>query len=238
MEDRFNDGLDFAQSIALLNEAQSAQNLLRDAVDAIVNLRHPVVHGDTVFTLGSIGVEKLMKIVLGLVYLRDDGAWPTVTTMKGWGHGVLEMDTLLTSTLDSNLNSATHRPYVESLLQAHELDQQWLLLAAVFNRYGLSGRFYYLDHLANGRPGEWVAPVEFWNRLERSITDAHPDILAMVVGSPDDAEQGYAMLSRVSAISLDNWWFLIHRAAIQGCFGERGKTIGWEIWPFGRKQLE
>ena len=41
MTDQFNDGLDFGQGMALLNQAQSAQNLLRNTVDAIVRLRHP-----------------------------------------------------------------------------------------------------------------------------------------------------------------------------------------------------
>ena len=107
MTDQFNDGLDFGQSMALLNEAQSAQNLLRDTVGAIVRLRHPIVHGDSVFTLGSIGVEKLMKIVLGLVHLRGSGTWPTVKVMKSWGHGVLEMDALVASTLEANMAAST-----------------------------------------------------------------------------------------------------------------------------------
>ena len=41
MTNQFNDGLDFGQGMSLLNEAQSAQNLLRSTVDAIVRLRHP-----------------------------------------------------------------------------------------------------------------------------------------------------------------------------------------------------
>ena len=41
MTNQFNDGLDFGQGITLLNAAQSAQNLIRNTVDAIVRLRHP-----------------------------------------------------------------------------------------------------------------------------------------------------------------------------------------------------
>jgi hypothetical protein len=63
MNDRFDDGFDCGQGMALLAEAQSFSNLLRDGVEAILKLRHPQMQGDTVFTLASIGVEKLMKIV-------------------------------------------------------------------------------------------------------------------------------------------------------------------------------
>ena len=38
--------LDMGQSLALLVEAQSAQNLLRDATSAIARMRHPVVDSD------------------------------------------------------------------------------------------------------------------------------------------------------------------------------------------------
>ena len=48
MTNQFNDGLDFGQGMSLLNEAQSAQNLLRRAVDAIVRLRHPWFRGQRV----------------------------------------------------------------------------------------------------------------------------------------------------------------------------------------------
>ena len=238
MPDRFNDGLDLGQSFALLNEAQSAQNLLRDTVDATLHLRHPTLQGDAVFTLGSIGVEKLMKVVLGLVHLRDHGEWPSVKTMKGWGHGVLEMNDLVMATIEANIHQATHSPYVQQLVDSLKGDIQWPLLVATFNRYGLSGRFYYLDHLAQGRPSDWEAPIEFWNRLEQSVTDARPEILSLILSSDrGESERGYALLSHASAKSLNNWWHLVYRAAIQGCFGERGKTIGFEIWPLGQKQI-
>lgn len=233
--DRFNDGLDFGQSMALLNEAQSVQNLLRDGYDAIEKLRHPLLHADAVFTLASIGVEKLMKITLGLIHLRDNGAWPSKRTMKAWGHGISAMDHLVTQALHDSTARATHTPYVETLLAEFRADAFWPLLMATLNRYGQSGRFFYLDHLADGKPDEWEPPIEYWHRLESSVTDAHPEILTMIA-SPDQAtaDKGYRTLSAYSAKSLERWWHLIHRCAIQQCFGERGATIGWEIWPADR----
>jgi hypothetical protein len=68
--------LDMGQSLALLVEDQSAQNLLPDATSAIARMRHPVIDSDAVFTLASIGVEKLMKITLGLLHLRDKAFGP------------------------------------------------------------------------------------------------------------------------------------------------------------------
>jgi hypothetical protein len=50
-------------------------------------MRHPVVDRDAVFTLASIGVEKLMKITLGLRHLQDQRVWPTTRLIMGWGTG-------------------------------------------------------------------------------------------------------------------------------------------------------
>lgn len=55
---RLHPALSTRQGFALTEEAGSVQNLLRDTVDAIRNLRMVSLHGDAVFTLGSIGVEK------------------------------------------------------------------------------------------------------------------------------------------------------------------------------------
>ena len=239
VDSRFGDNLDMGQSMALIQEAQSAQNLLRDTVAAIATLRHPILQSDSVFTLGSIGVEKLMKIVLGTLHLRDTGDWPSKSVMRGWGHGVLEMNAALERSLEDNVKNATHQPYVRDLLDAHKQDQQWPLLVATLDRYGRSGRFYYLDHLAEGKPSDWEAPIEFWNRLERSITNDRPELLTVLAnGNPEEVDMAYLAMSAASAKSLDNWWHLVHRFGIQKCFGERGATIGWEIWPSNRKLIE
>lgn len=76
------------QSFAVIAEAQSVENLMRDAIAAIRGLREPSIHGDAVFTLGSIGVEKLAKVMLGPARLDTVGAWPSTNTMQRWGHDI------------------------------------------------------------------------------------------------------------------------------------------------------
>lgn len=64
------------QGFALLEEAESVRNLLRDSVEAIRRLRFVSLHGDGVFTLGSIGVEKAMKVMLGCNEVEVAGSCP------------------------------------------------------------------------------------------------------------------------------------------------------------------
>ncbi|GAA1809641.1 hypothetical protein GCM10009713_19080 [Brevibacterium celere] len=70
------------QGFALLGEAGSVRNLLRDSVEAIRSLRFVSLHGDGVFTLGSIGVEKAMKVMLGCTEVEAAGSWPSKKTLK------------------------------------------------------------------------------------------------------------------------------------------------------------
>ena len=65
------------QSRALLEESESVRNLLVHTVEAVRQMRYIHVDGDAVFTLGSIGVEKTMKVVLGCHALERTGSWPS-----------------------------------------------------------------------------------------------------------------------------------------------------------------
>lgn len=51
-------------------------------------------------------------------------------------------------------------------------------------------------------------------------------ILSLMVGDREETERGYLTLGGIIAKSLNNWWFMIHRAAAQGCFGDRGRSTG------------
>ena len=58
-------------------------------------------------------------------------------------------------------------------------------------------------------------------------------------GAPVEAASAEfdAFLANVSlsiARELDVWWFSMHRLAVQGCFGDLGKKLGWQLWPHER----
>lgn len=75
------------EGFALLEEAGSVRNLLCDSVGTIRSLRLASLHGDGVFTLGSIGVEKATKVMLGCNEDDPAGSWPSKKPLKGdWGH--------------------------------------------------------------------------------------------------------------------------------------------------------
>ncbi|WBM80854.1 hypothetical protein KIV56_05910 [Cryobacterium breve] len=90
MELHIRDGLTAAQGVALQVEAHSIQNLLRDGHRSIQDIRHIAASADSVFVLASIGVERAMKLLLGLGSLRDEGRWPPPLRILGWGETLVE----------------------------------------------------------------------------------------------------------------------------------------------------
>ncbi len=204
---------------------------MRDAVASVQGLREPVIDSDAVFTLGSIGVEKTAKILLGCAEVESAGRWPTMATMKGWGHDIDNLVSRLLHAAEQGQADAVATGYAATLIERVRDSTALPLLFATLSRYGRSGRFHYLDVLATDRPGEFDAPAEYWNRLEIEVSNG-------LGGAPGGSPQEFdAFLGRVSeAISheLDVWWFAMHRLGVQGCFGELGKKIGWEIWDYGR----
>ncbi|MEO9249218.1 hypothetical protein ABDK96_16165 [Citricoccus nitrophenolicus] len=88
------------------------RNLLRDSIKAISGMRYVHIDGDAVFTLGSIGVEKAMKVLLGCKAVEEEGAWPSKDVLKAWGHDVEELNTRVLAAIDDGLDQATATRYV------------------------------------------------------------------------------------------------------------------------------
>lgn len=219
------------QTFALLAESQSVQNLMRDAVAAIASLRHPLLQSDAIFTLGSIGVEKLAKIMLGCAELEISGQWPSQSTMKAWGHDIDGLVEKLFTQAEENQPAAVATGYAATLIGRIRESTMLPLLFATLSRYGRSGRFHYLDILATDNRSPFDPPADYWERLEQEAVDSLGGYRA---GSSEEFD---ALLGRVSATianELDVWWFAMHRLGVQGCFGELGKKMGWEIWEYGR----
>ncbi|MBR8741464.1 hypothetical protein DSY14_06950 [Nocardiopsis sp. MG754419] len=209
-------------------------NLMRNSIQAIRDMRYVDLDGDAVFTLGSIGVEKAMKVMLGCAAVADAGAWPTKKVLKNWGHDIEELNLHVLGVIDEGVEN-TAAPGYSAHLARHIKESMLLpLVFAAFARYGRSGRFHHLDILATDEPGEHDKPSEYWERVEVHIRESLPEFHE-VPYSDNAALDAYLKRLRGSiADELDAWWFCLHRLGVQGCFGDLGKKIGWQIWEINR----
>lgn len=224
------------QGTALIYEAWSVRNLLRDAVGAIRDLRDVALHGDSVFTVGSIGVEKAMKIMLGCKEVEALGSWPTQKTLRGWGHDIPTLNDYLESAIEVGLTNCMDVPYSKRL--ASQIRQSTVLpmIFTALGRYGKSGRFHHLDILATDELGSDDSPLEYWEKIEDHIRTIASEFQDVPYGHNRALDEYDSRVRGRIAEELDTWWFCLHRLGVQGCFGELGKRIGWEIWEHNRPQ--
>ncbi len=230
--------LSVRQGFALAEECGSVRNLLRDSVGAIRDLRHVHLHGDAVFTLGSIGVEKAMKLALGCNRVEVAGSWPSIGTLKSWGHDIEALNGDLDKVIQDGLGRCTQVGYAEMLAARIGGSTVLPLLFATFARYGRSGRFHHLDILATDEPGSADAPSDYWDRVELHVRSTDPDFHDVPFGDNRALDEYEARLRDRIADELEAWWFCLHRLGVQGCFGELGKKVGWMIWEIERPEPE
>lgn len=231
---RLHPALSMRQGLALLEESGSVRNLMRSSIDAIRGMRHVPVDGDSVFTLGSIGVEKAMKVVLGCTAVENVGVWPAKSELRGWGHDIEKLNARVLKAIDEGVERATTTGYTARLAEHVQRSTVIPLVFETFARYGRSGRFHHLDILATDQPGELDQPSEYWERVELHVRETRPEFHEIPFGNNAALDDYEKRLRGFIADELDAWWFCIHRLSVQGCFGELSKTIGWEIWEDGR----
>ncbi|MDP3208126.1 MAG: hypothetical protein Q8M65_03165, partial [Rhodoglobus sp.] len=122
----------------------------------------------------SIGVEKLLKMSLGLAHVAVNGEWPPVAYFQyTLRHNIEKMHEALFAGIRGRLGEATHVAYVEAQLIEVEEDPVLPLLMAALSRYGQSGRFYYLDELALS-PQTGQDPSEMWSEAENAALSRDP----------------------------------------------------------------
>jgi hypothetical protein len=232
---RVEDGLSDTQAFALIFETTSTRNLLGLGLWSLRNAAFRETTLDPVMTMLSIGTEKLMKMTLGLLHVAEHGAWPPHSQYKNvWRHDLSLMSSEMLPVLRSRLHLATHRAVVEPLLVAVEEDPAWDPMMAALTRFGVSGRFYYLDQLAE-QPQTGDKPEVLWDQAERTLLENEPSLRAQydvaLNGPPNEFDQFLHVLEARMADSFEGVWKLVSTAGMHDMLGQRGHSWGADFRP-------
>jgi hypothetical protein len=225
--------LDDQKSLALIGEMTSTRNLLGYGVKALRSARFIETTRDPVMTMLSIGVEKLLKLVVGVIALHETQSWPSKATMMSFGHGIVDLSDYALTQVRTRTNASSD--YVKGLVRAVDADPVLQPLLAALDRYGKAGRFYNLDLLADSRQ-TGQDPQHLWNEAEQAaLRDPIVDQLyqvAMKPGADNDAWNAfYSAVQGRLADSVEGFWSMISRVGINHAFGITGETLGWEVAP-------
>ena len=172
MKSRYDDELTMQQSLNLEQESDSAKHLFAYGVRTLRTDAFIETTRDPIMTMLSIGVEKILKLSLGLLYVEDNRQWLPLEVLKNeYRHDLIKMESLLREAIQERADRAAHRYYVDQALTEVENEPVWPPLIAALNRFGKEGRFYYLDVLAEN-PQREESPQSYWVAAERAAPQA------------------------------------------------------------------
>lgn len=223
-----SDNLTQRQLGYLFRESDAAKYLLTLGLRATRNAAYVDGTRDPILALLSSGVEKVLKLCLGLMAVAETGNWTDKKTyQKTYGHQTVVMDRLLRERVRVRLPFATQRGYVERKLAEVEADALWPVILEALDRYGRGGRFYYLDALANeAQDGD--GPDAYWEAVITKARDSDPVIGELFHAYAADIrgkEAFFRAAHEAIASSVQRWWDLLALAGIHDMMGPRG--VGW-----------
>lgn len=223
------------QAFALIEEMSSARNLLGYGTRVVRTAQFIDTTRDPILTMLSIGVEKLLKMALGLTILDETGAWPSRDVMRDeFRHGLLRMDAALREKLRDGIVGKEYEPYIRGVLEKVENDPVWPAVLAALDMYGQSGRFYFLDQLGSA-PQNRDSPDGYWDAIEQAAL-ANPVLrtqfdAALASGDSDEWDAFIVALNGTIADSVTRWWEMIAILGRHGVLGTSGKVFGFEVHP-------
>ena len=139
---------DLAWGLALIRECNDAASLFSRGLSATRAIRTDYIDAVVVMSLLALGAEKMLKLTIGLAR-RDQGeGWPPSDYMRNdIGHRVLKADQIARPLLDRHAGTA---PGLLDDMKSHiSRDRVLSNVLNALERFGVAGRSYYLDILAD-----------------------------------------------------------------------------------------
>lgn len=217
------------ESFNLLREVDSSRYLLRHAVETIRQMRYIVVGVHPAMTMGSIGLEKLLKIALGLWEVSEGSGWPSNKRMRNYFHSSEQLwADVRAAIIAANSRVALH-PFAAQALGRADSDPILPKLLEILSMYGKEGRFYFLDSLSD-RPQAGESPERLWDVMEQDVLDANPQLRATDL-SPQAVDAQVLKVSGVIAQSLLDFWDTVSCVMKLGGLGDEAIVFGHELDP-------
>ncbi|MFG1723225.1 hypothetical protein ACGFII_31860 [Micromonospora chalcea] len=162
-------------NINLDNEANDAAVLFSHGLAITENINRDYTAAVAAMSLLALGAEKLLKLTVGLAHLDRGDPWPRQGYMRrDLGHRVATADKTARDLL--NLNRGTAPGDVQEKAAQVDGDKVLAVALAALERFGDTGRFYFLDSLGE-QPQTERAPHFLWLDMVSEIMTAEPGLI-------------------------------------------------------------
>lgn len=204
------------QRIALSDEIDATSTLFRHGFALLRGYEFASRDAEAVFVCLAGGVEKLLKLSIGLVALDDQRAWPAQATMRLAGHRISELDASVRESIARRTDRSTAPGSVADLLEVANANPGISQILQTMERYAVNGRFYNLDRLG-GRDQPEDSPRTLWEELHEMVIEANPELLEQLAG--DERPVARRTINTIVAHALGQWCELLQQAWSSGAFG-------------------
>ncbi|MBB2940504.1 hypothetical protein FB565_000208 [Actinoplanes lutulentus] len=211
-------------NITLDNEANDASRLFSHGLAITSKIRRDYHDAVASMSLLALGAEKLLKLTIGISCIARHEPWPPKPVMLRLGHSIVEADRRARAVLD--VNRSTAPGHLETLLKAVEADPVLTQVLTALERFGKTGRFFFLDALGES-PQPTTSPHMLWVGMVSSIIKADPVMSARMMTQED--MQSRVDLNQVIVSSLTGWWEMYRAAWTTGAIGEDAKKYSQTI---------
>lgn len=210
--------------VTLAVETENAVRLIAYSLNILKNPLSGPVDADPVFACLSLGMEKVLKLSVGLDAVHRSGDWPSKQVMREtYGHRIGKLDHVARSVIRDHLPEAAAPPYVQEALDACDADQLASKLVEAMARYAIDGRFHNLDHLAGESPGA-STPLNLWMEIQRVVLSA-PAAMAELTAEVEGPFRWPRTVVDAVDRSVQGWLEMYRRAWVHGLFGPAGRQV-------------
>jgi hypothetical protein len=216
---------------ALSKELDAAASLLAHGVRILQIDGYSVLDAPAVLACLATGVEKLLKLTVGMVAIEETGTWPDKKTMaERYRHAILDLDRNARAAIANRIGEGTAPGYIRQLLDSVDNDAVVAVVLQTLDSYARKGRFYNLDMLAD-EPQPDPSPSELWHDgVETKILLADVSLLEQVA-DPEKYAAGRQRLNGKIVASIEGWWELYYRAWVTGVVGSWAKVWASQLDP-------
>lgn len=214
------DGLRWTDELLLNKETVSALQLIAHGRRILLGTRPMEEEVDALFSVLSLGVERLLKVALGHAHLRRLEGWPGF--LESHGHRLSSMHRALLRKVERGIPEGTYPEDVRAELQRVREDRVLAALFDALESYGNGGRYQGLDGLAKTE-----------SRGEGAF-DGYVGVLLAVkeVHSLPEDPDGSEVIARSNAIierALREWLASLSRFARNDTLGLRARGLAADI---------
>jgi hypothetical protein len=217
-----------ARGIRLAEEVRLAVDLLQVGLGHLQRIDGANDQYHVPILLLASGFERLIKCLLCLRVLHDEGRYPTPGEIRQT-HNLRPLLQELTDAL--YVDDFVARPAIRDDLTYLRSDEQLLSLVTALSDFGQAARYYNLD-VVSGKDPQYPSPEEAWNEIENAIIERDPAWARKLEDRPAAIDDLFERVNRELVIGLERLARALARLFTLSRIAEEARVFTGLIGPF------